>query len=71
MPLYKITMWANREVELEVEAKNPDEARDKYVSQVTLRDGEEWDDTTMSCEPSDNQYTDQQELKDREGDHEL
>jgi hypothetical protein len=52
----------------ELEAKNEDEAHDKAVQ--LMRENEAWTEALESTiELSDCQYTDQQELQDRERDH--
>lgn len=55
MPIYNLHVIQDNEIE----AKTPEEAIEKFVEEIK-------DSGNIDCVLSDNQYTDQQELKDRE-----
>ena len=69
--IYKVRLWYRGQAMFEVEAENDEQAEEKATEMLEeCQDGIslEVDDAVVTL--SDNQYTDQQELKDRERDHE-
>jgi len=67
MPIFKVTMWLERKVEIDVECDKHDDPEAKAIEQIDFQEDEMLQDRTK-VEYSDNQYTDQQELLDRERD---
>ena len=65
MPIYKVTMWVERKIEVEVEAKDECYAQDKAIEEADFNEDEMLQDRTEVV-LSDSQYTDQQELQDEE-----
>ena len=66
MPIYNIKLWWSNSKTYEIEAKEAEEALDKAHEECTEEEcPDEIIDHTIKL--SDDQYTDQQELLDREG----
>ncbi len=77
MPIYKVKLWHTTYTTHEVTAKDEEEAVYKSAisslseaQQKQVHDNLEAMEFNNEVELSDNQYTDQQELFDRENDHE-
>lgn len=71
MPIYKCRVHLTSYQDMEIEAKDEDTARDKAQENSGFDRKEIENNEEISCidvELSDCQYTDQQELKDREKD---
>jgi hypothetical protein len=77
MPVYKAKIWYTSWIELEVQAKDTEDAIEQAIMQG-IPDSEERNfldraeamEFNNEVELADCQYTDQQELEDRERDHE-
>jgi len=66
MPIYNVRLWWNNSKTYEIEAKDDESAEEKAVADCMDEDcPDEITDAVVTL--SDNQYTDQQELLDREG----
>ena len=65
MPIYNVKLWFNNKKTYEIEAKDEETATEKAMEQCVDEDCPD-EITDTEVELSGNQYTDQQELYDRE-----
>ena len=68
MPIYKVMLWFNGKAVFEVEARDEETAEDKAIEMLDEAcEGISVETSDAVVTKSASQYTDQQELKDREG----
>jgi hypothetical protein len=69
MPIFKVVMWTERKIEIDVECGKHDDPESKAIEQANFNEGEELQDRT-EITLSDNQYTSAQEDQDEEARYE-